>query len=147
MRLPPPYTAHFPGQPADVRCALRQLASPRMHTADEPSQAADIVGSEWAAPYQLLRRKWSTIPYDAQTRMESRDLLQLGDRELLEAWDRAYHGNSTGPHYGIRGWYHDLYRAELSGRKVLDLGCGMAVVSSQLSRRRRASGLCRHRRE
>jgi 2-polyprenyl-3-methyl-5-hydroxy-6-metoxy-1,4-benzoquinol methylase len=89
---------------------------------------AGSVTAEWASPYEVLRRKWGTIPC-GQTRIESRDLLRLGDRELLEAWNRAYHGISTGPYYGISGWYHDLYRPQLFGRKVLDLGCGMAVSS------------------
>src|SRR5260370_38126299 len=89
---------------------------------------AGSVTAEWASPYEVLRRKWGTIPC-GQTRIESRDLLQLGDRELLAAWDRAYHRIATGPNFGLGGWYLDLYRAELSGRKVLDLCCGMGASS------------------
>ncbi len=90
---------------------------------------SDVIGPEWSSPYETLRKKWGTVPYDARTRTTSYELLKLSDPELLAAWDRAYNGTSTGPYYGIRGWYHDLYRAQLSGHKVLDLGCGMAVSS------------------
>lgn len=97
--------------------------------ADADGVLPEVLGSEWASPYELLRKKWGTVPYDAQNRTESHDLLQLADRDLLAAWDQAYHRTSTGSNFGIRGWYHDLYRGKLSGQTVLDLGCGMAVSS------------------
>jgi SAM-dependent methyltransferase len=90
---------------------------------------SDGVGAEWSAPYEVLRKKWGTVPFDAATRVESRELLTVSDQDLLAAWDRAYHGTSTGSFYGLRGWYHDLYRHKLKGLKVLDLGCGLAVSS------------------
>ncbi len=97
---------------------------------DDIAARFDAAGAAWtAAPYETLRKKWATVPCDLQTRLDSPDLVQLGDQELLSVWERAYHGTSTGLNFGIRGWYHRLYRDELAGRKVLDLGCGLAVSS------------------
>jgi SAM-dependent methyltransferase len=80
---------------------------------------------DWS--YDILRKKWREIPSTEKERAESQDLLRLGDVELLAAWDAAYRSCSAGHGYGHRGWYHDLYRDKLSGRKVLDLGCGFGI--------------------
>jgi SAM-dependent methyltransferase len=87
------------------------------------------VSAGWDRPYDTLRRQWHVVPVEATSRLSSKDLLQLSDAELLAVWDRAFHGTSTGSSYGIRGWYHDLYRDKLAGLEVLDLGCGLAVSS------------------
>jgi len=83
----------------------------------------------WEHPYDTLRRRWHVVPVEATSRLNSRDLLQLPDAQLLSIWDRAFHGTSTGSYYGIRGWYHDLYRDKLAGLDVLDVGCGLAISS------------------
>jgi hypothetical protein len=66
------------------------------------------VGDEWSSPSEVLRKKWGTVPLDAETRIESGALLTMPDRDLLALWHRAYNGTSTGPFYGIRGSYHEL---------------------------------------
>jgi SAM-dependent methyltransferase len=87
------------------------------------------VSADWTSPYDMLRRRWHVVPVDAASRLSSSELLQLSDSELLAVWERAFHGTSTGPYYGVRGWYHDIYRDKLVGREVLDIGCGLAVSS------------------
>jgi len=87
------------------------------------------VTDSWNCPYEMLRKRWHIVPVEATSRLSSRELLLLSDRELLAIWDRAFHGTSAGPNYGIRGWYHDLYRDKLAGLEVLDVGCGLAVSS------------------
>jgi 2-polyprenyl-3-methyl-5-hydroxy-6-metoxy-1,4-benzoquinol methylase len=100
-----------------------------VNAVEEGVGGCDDVGDRWSLPYDVLRKKWRTVPLDAETRVESSELLALPDRDLLALWDRAYNGTSTGQFYGIRGWYHDLYRDELKGQKILDVGCGLAVSS------------------
>jgi 2-polyprenyl-3-methyl-5-hydroxy-6-metoxy-1,4-benzoquinol methylase len=100
-----------------------------VNAVEEGVGGCDDVGDRWSLPYDVLRKKWRTVPLDAETRVESSELLALPDRDLLALWDRAYNGTSTGQFYGIRGWYHDRYRDELKGQKILDVGCGLAVSS------------------
>ena len=69
-------------------------------------------------------------PFGRRKRYKIGELLMMPDpRDLLALWHRAYNGTSTGPFYGIRGWYHDLYRDKLKGRNILDVGCGFAISS------------------
>jgi FkbM family methyltransferase len=96
---------------------------------EEGIRGNNDLGDQWLSPYEVLRNKWGTVPLDAETRIESSDLLTMPDRDLLALWHRAYNGTSTGLFYGIRGWYHDLYRDKLRGHKILDVGCGLAVSS------------------
>jgi len=77
--------------------------------------------------YEILRRKWNTVPAAANVRAESGSLLNLPDRELLAAWDHGYLTVATGQEWGRRGWYHDIYRDKLADRRVLDLGCGFGL--------------------
>jgi SAM-dependent methyltransferase len=114
-----------PDQPITVAASQSAITN----AASEMGSPSGGGGEQWPAPYEVLRKKWGTVPFDAVTRIESRELLTISDQDLLAVWDRAYHGTSTGSFYGIRGWYHDLYRDKLKGRKVLDLGCGLAISS------------------
>jgi 2-polyprenyl-3-methyl-5-hydroxy-6-metoxy-1,4-benzoquinol methylase len=114
-----------PDQPTTVAASESAITN----AASEMGSPSGGGGEQWPAPYEVLRKKWGTVPFDAVTRIESRELLTISDQDLLAVWDRAYHGTSTGSFYGIRGWYHDLYRDKLKGRKVLDLGCGLAISS------------------
>jgi SAM-dependent methyltransferase len=100
-----------------------------VNTAKEEIRGAGGVGDEWSFPYEVLRKKWGTVPLDTETRIKSSELLMMPDQDLLALWHRAYNGTSAGPFYGIRGWYHDLYRGKLKGRNILDVGCGLAVSS------------------
>ena len=79
--------------------------------------------------FDVLRNKWSEVPYDELTRRRSTDLLKLNDDQLLENWEFAYRGSSTGPAFSVRGWYQTLYRDIFRGKKVLDVGCGLAPDS------------------
>ncbi len=71
-----------------------------------------------------VREKWREVPSDESHRMYSSDLLKLSDSELLKHWRE--HDQSTSSKE-VRGWYRERYRAEVSGRRVLDLGCGFSV--------------------
>jgi 2-polyprenyl-3-methyl-5-hydroxy-6-metoxy-1,4-benzoquinol methylase len=74
-----------------------------------------------------LRKKWGTIPSGNDLRQDSAHLLTLSDAELLQQWERARAHDTQGAGFGIRGWYHELYRSFMPGRKVLDIGCGMGI--------------------
>jgi SAM-dependent methyltransferase len=85
--------------------------------------------TDWTAPYDILRRRWTLLPAGPSTRVQATALADLPDPELLAAWEAALERTTTGAGYGIRGWYHDLYRDQLRGLKVLDLGCGFGISS------------------
>jgi SAM-dependent methyltransferase len=76
--------------------------------------------------FDILRRKWCEVPYKQYERLNSEGLLALPDSELLDLWTRTHLESSTGKAFSNRGWYHILYKDILRGKKVLDVGCGLA---------------------
>jgi SAM-dependent methyltransferase len=95
----------------------------------EPASREDHAITDWNAPYDRLRQRWTIIPAGPATRLDAAALAELPDDQLLDTWQASLARASTGPGYGIRGWYHDLYRDQLRGLKVLDVGCGFAISS------------------
>lgn len=87
------------------------------------------VRRDWSRPFETLRARWSTIPIGPRSRESSRELLRLSDRELLALWKRSRTQVTTGSEWDNRGWYHERYREELRGRRVLDVGCGFGIDS------------------
>jgi 2-polyprenyl-3-methyl-5-hydroxy-6-metoxy-1,4-benzoquinol methylase len=85
------------------------------------------VPAEWNEPLPVLRRKWGEIPSGNDKRLSSAELLKKDDRTILEEFERALRHDEEGTGWGHRGWYHDLYRPLMPGRKLLDIGCGMGL--------------------
>jgi len=83
--------------------------------------------SRWDRPCETLRRKWGTVPAGGGTRQRTQDMLALDDRELIATWEAIRAHDTTGPLYSHRGWYHDLYRDVLRGKRVADIGSGMGL--------------------
>lgn len=81
----------------------------------------------WSAPYEVLRKRWHRVPAGGTVQISSGDMLCMTDAELSRTWQAAFDRASVGHGYNIRGWYHDLYRAQLAGKKCLDVGCGLAL--------------------
>ncbi len=54
-----------------------------MTTVEGEVWGGDGVGAEWSSPYEVLRKKWGTVPLDAETCIESGELLTMPDRDLL----------------------------------------------------------------
>lgn len=80
----------------------------------------------WKDPIAVLRKKWGEIPA-GDRRQSSAQLLQLTDQEIVAEWERARNNDVQGLGFGVRGWYHEVYRTLMPGKKVLDIGCGMAL--------------------
>jgi len=59
-------------------------------------------------------------------RIRSADLLTLNESEIVEKWETAYAATFTGPAFSVRGWYQTLYRDAFKGKRILDVGCGLA---------------------
>ena len=89
----------------------------------------------WENPFDVLRRKWSTIPAGSDTRLDSTYLLTLSDDLLLEHSDRSFREVTEGAAFGRRGWYHQLYLPLVVGRKVLDIGCGLGTTTIMFAER------------
>jgi 2-polyprenyl-3-methyl-5-hydroxy-6-metoxy-1,4-benzoquinol methylase len=81
----------------------------------------------WTAPYEVLRKRWHRVPAGGSFQILTGDMLCMTDVELMRVWQASFDRASVGPGYNIRGWYHDLYRERLAGKKCLDVGCGMAL--------------------
>jgi 2-polyprenyl-3-methyl-5-hydroxy-6-metoxy-1,4-benzoquinol methylase len=79
--------------------------------------------------FDLLRRKWGEVPATAMDRINSADLLKLADSELLARWEHFRSVSVTGHAFASRGWYDLLYRDVFHGKKILDVGCGLAITS------------------
>jgi 2-polyprenyl-3-methyl-5-hydroxy-6-metoxy-1,4-benzoquinol methylase len=76
--------------------------------------------------FDLLRTKWTEVPFTRFDRLDTRALLGRSDEELVRIWQKAHDSTSSGEAFAHRGWYELLYREIFRGRKVLDLGCGLA---------------------
>jgi 2-polyprenyl-3-methyl-5-hydroxy-6-metoxy-1,4-benzoquinol methylase len=91
----------------------------------EPEPDANIP-SGWEDPLKVLRKKWSEIPA-GDRRQASRELLRRSDSEIVSEWERARKNDVEGAGFSIRGWYHELYRSMMLGKRLLDVGCGMGL--------------------
>lgn len=85
-----------------------------------------VVG--WEKPFDTLRRKWVEVPTTPTLngRRQTDELLRLPDEELLGLWHKSREAQTTGNGFATRGWYHLLYSAAFRGKKILDIGCGLA---------------------
>ena len=72
----------------------------------------------------LLAERWSTVPTAGADRAPAEDLLALGDDALLRFWHETHDRDDA---LEERGWYRLLYRDFTSGRRLLDIGCGLAL--------------------
>ncbi len=75
-----------------------------------------------------MRRKWSKVPLKPTigSRRKTDELLAIPDEELLGLWCKSREVQTTETGFATRGWYHLLYAAGFRGKKVLDIGCGLA---------------------
>jgi SAM-dependent methyltransferase len=106
-------------------------AWPRTAIRDEDRLAADGRAgidrflADWQAAYLArTREKWRELPGTRQGRVFSSDLLTWPDDELLAYWERSRQ-ETTGPE--VRGWFQELYRDRLRGRRVADVGPGLGI--------------------
>ena len=85
----------------------------------------------WEKPFDTLRHKWVEVPVTTTVngRRRTDELLTLSDEELLGLWSKAREAQTTGSGFATRGWYHLLYADALRGKKILDVGCGLAFDS------------------
>ena len=77
-------------------------------------------------PFGTLREKWGTVPLAAGDRVDGATLLEVPDDELMSLWHAGY---TTEGELDRRGWYRLLYRDLMTGKKILDVGCGLAYDS------------------
>ena len=71
----------------------------------------------------MLRSKWSEVPFTAQDREYTLQLDGLDDRQLEEKWTSGFVERAR---LSEGGWAHALYCDVFRGRKVLDIGSGLA---------------------
>jgi SAM-dependent methyltransferase len=87
----------------------------------------DLAQDPWLRrSFDLLRAKWGEVPFRQYDRIQSVDLLALPNEQILKAWNEAYLQTSTGNAFSVRGWYQVLYKDSFRGKKILDVGCGLA---------------------
>ncbi len=99
-------------------------ADPGSGSTDFPG--GDVLGS--------LRRKWVELPATLSERRNTAELAGLSDEQLWRFWNRITREMTTGEGYSIRGWYHELYKDILRGKRVLDVGCGLGTDGLTLAR-------------
>lgn len=79
--------------------------------------------------FRILRGKWGEVPHTEEARARSEKLLQLSDADLLRTWTEGFLDSSSGKAFDVRGWYHVLYKDIFRGKKVMDVGSGLAFDS------------------
>ena len=78
-----------------------------------------------SGPLDTLPAEWGTIPLHDRS-VQSAELLELPDRDLLDLWRTQR--NLGGP-FDVLGWYRLLYRDAVSGKRILDIGCGFGFAT------------------
>ncbi len=76
---------------------------------------------------EALRLKWQTVPAAADGRVSTADLASMTDAQVVRFWEEQVRQGTAGENFAVRGWYHDLYRDSLRGKRVLDVGAGMGI--------------------
>jgi len=71
-----------------------------------------------------LTERWGVVPAGGDERRSTEDLLKLTDHELLHFWRDTRDREGA---LEMRGWYRLLYRDFVNGRRLLDMGCGLAL--------------------
>ena len=61
--------------------------------------------------------------------MSSAELLELDEVKLAQVWTKVRNADIESHGFQVRGWYHELYREFMAGKKVLDVGCGFGISS------------------
>lgn len=84
-------------------------------------------GNKWKDPFENLRNKWIEIPTYSSGRSTSLQLLELSDKQLVSEWKKIKQATTSNEQFNHRGWIQPLYKDMLSGKKVLDVGCGLAI--------------------
>ena len=81
---------------------------------------------DWKVPYELLRRKWSTIPCGPKIgRKHVQQLLNMKENEIVEMW-KSVRDDVVRDH---RSWFHELYKEFMKNKRMLDVGCGFGMSS------------------
>ena len=97
------------------------------------AQPEPVISDE-AELFELMRRKWGTVPAGLSGRRSTQDLLKSSTEELREFWIATHAEATTGDGFSVRGWYHALYRDVLRGKKVLEIGSGMGIDGIEFAR-------------
>lgn len=103
---------------------VKRFVTQNRLTSLPPPEVAD-----WHKPFDTLRQKWVEIPTTHLGRQKTTDLVNLSDKELLEAWLVSRQDITTDFEFSHRGWYHALYAKGMHGQKILDIGSGFAIDS------------------
>lgn len=101
----------------------------RLRAFAPPPPPARVDPARWNSPFDTLRKKWVEVPTRHDARQRTTDLASLPDHELMALWRASREDITTGVQFAHRGWYHALYRDSMRGKKVLDVGCGLAIDS------------------
>ncbi|OGW77815.1 MAG: hypothetical protein A2Z83_05650 [Omnitrophica bacterium GWA2_52_8] len=86
-------------------------------------------GSSWKQPLEVLRKKWVEVPASPSGRENTARLGALSDPELLRVWQKFRTECDPTALFEMRGWYQSLYQKTLIGKKVMDVGSGLALDS------------------
>ena len=97
----------------------------------QPEFRPDAADASWDRPYEKLRKRWVEIPTNtsASGRVKTSSLVTLSDEALLAEWEKSRDQTSSGPAFGVRGWYHTLYADTVRGKKLMDVGSGFGISS------------------
>ncbi|GAB6161232.1 hypothetical protein JCM12298_03910 [Desulfothermus naphthae] len=73
--------------------------------------------------FNLLRKKWNEVPLGVTERIDTLKLIKMDNNTLISIWKSAYEECQKA--FDVRGWYYELYKDILKGKKILDVGSGL----------------------
>ena len=92
------------------------------------SEAANQVNEDAGRSlFNILRKKWSTVPTDQSNRIEAQQLLEENNAQIAKLWDHIHEKSTTNEAFDTRGWYQALYKDIFKGKKVLEIGSGFGI--------------------
>lgn len=83
--------------------------------------------SEFNRWMKILKDKWKEIPGGDINRINSIEMETKDPKILYCVWKDALERATKGEYFSVRGWYHELYKDILKGKKVLDVGSGLGI--------------------
>ena len=90
---------------------------------------------DWDADaFGALAKKWCFVPAGPRAWLNTKKAYKKTPMELAKAWERSFEWYTTGPNYAQRGWYHKEYSPQLAGKKIIDIGSGLAVDTIKWAR-------------
>ena len=100
-----------------------------MFSRKNPEHNAAKIFPHGSNPINALTHKWGTVPAGNSNRINTLQMLKMSTQELVDLYENSLTHDTVGSGFGIRGWFHEIYKELLVDKAVLDVGAGFGISS------------------